>query len=163
MRLEEESGTKPIWFERGKYPTIKVSRRKKAVNFYGALNVKTGKCHLRDFPRQTSAYTVQFVDGLHKEYINRQKKRKVLLLWDGAPWHRGQMRTYLKGKHWLEIIPFPPYSPDLNPQEHVWKDGREHVAHNSELSLEDKALKFFQYIVSKKFSYTFMQKYFGVV
>lgn len=163
MRLTEESGIKPIWYERGKYPVVKVSRKKQAVNFYGALNVKTGKSHLRDFPRQTSFYTVQFLDGLYEEYIVRQKKQKIILLWDGAPWHFGQVRKYLKGKYWLEIVSFPPYSPDLNPQEHVWKDGREHVSHNSELSLEDKALKFFQHIVSKKFSYTFMQKYFGSI
>lgn len=163
MRLEEASGIKPIWYERGKYPTIKVSRKKKAVNFYGALNVKSGRCHMRDFERQTSKNSVLFLEGIRKTYIEQEKKRKVLLIWDGAPWHRGAVKEYLKGQHWLELMNFPPYSPDLNPQEHVWKDGREQTAHNSELPLEEKALRFFQYLVSKKFSYTFMQKYFGSV
>lgn len=163
MRLEEESGIRPIWYERGKYPVIRVSRKKKAVNFYGALNVKTGKCHLRDFPRQTSAYSVAFLEGLRRTYMEKEKKRKILLIWDGAPWHRGAVKEYLKGQSWLELLPFPPYCPDLNPQEHVWKDGRRHIAHNSELALEEKALRFFQHIVSKKFSYAFMQKYFGTI
>lgn len=28
----------------------------------------------------------------------------------------------------VELINFPPYSPDLNPQEHVWKEMRRDIA-----------------------------------
>lgn len=123
--------------------------------------MKTGKCHIRDFPRQTSYHTTTFLDLLYGVYVKRQKKRKVIMIWDGAPWHRGKVKTYLKSNKWLELMYFPPYSPDLNPQEHIWKAGKQQVAHNSELPLEEKALRFYQYIATNRFPSNFMQKYFG--
>ena len=57
---------------------------------------------------------------------------KLLILWDGASIHRGEaVRIFLATDHdqdlWLE--PFPPYAPDLNPDEGIW-----HYFKNVELS-----------------------------
>jgi transposase len=55
----------------------------------------------------------------------------LILFWDRAPWHRGQPIDHvLKENPRLEIIFFPTASPDLNPQEHVWKAVRKEVSHN---------------------------------
>lgn len=54
---------------------------------------------------------------------------------------------------------FPSYSPDMNPQEHVWKRGREACTHNSEDSFEIKVHKFYRYLITKKFRTNFLQKY----
>jgi len=41
----------------------------------------------------------------------------ILLFWDRAPWHRGKsIDKVLEENPRLEIIFFPPASPDLNPQ-----------------------------------------------
>ena len=157
-RVQTESDTTSIWYPKGKYPTIKVDQTKQALSFYGALNVATGECHALDAPRQTSASTVSFLRKLERMYQGKQ----VLLIWDGAPWHRGEVRQYLKQKHkqWqLELIYFPAYSPDLNPQEHVWKQTRKHTTHNSEQGFDDKCLNFYKYLVQTKFTSNFLQKY----
>ena len=69
-----------------------------------------------------SKNTVDVLRGLERAYPGKE----VLLLWDGAPWHRGEVRKYLaEPQKWqLEIMYFPAYHPDLNPQEHVWKEAR---------------------------------------
>jgi len=62
----------------------------------------------------------------------------ILLLWDrgptpaaGCPWHKGQkIRDFLAAHPRLQVLFFPPGCPDLNPQEHVWKDARQAVSHN---------------------------------
>jgi hypothetical protein len=55
----------------------------------------------------------------------------TLLLWDRAPWHRGQaIQQILTAHPQLEIVYLPPGAPDLNPQEHVWKAARGAVSHN---------------------------------
>lgn len=55
----------------------------------------------------------------------------ILLLWDRATWHRGpEITRLLEANPRLEIVWFPPGSPELNPQEHVWKAAREAVRHN---------------------------------
>ena len=50
-------------------------------------------------------------------------KRKILLIWDNAPWHKSQeVKDFLnteEGKR-LWVAQIPPYSPEFNPDEHVW-------------------------------------------
>ena len=54
---------------------------------------------------------------------------------------------------------FPPYSPDLNPQEYVWKEAKKNTCHNSELDFEDKLLNFWQFVTKTKFNTNFLNKY----
>lgn len=157
-RVEKESGAMRIWFPKGKQPTIKVEKDKEAISFYGALNVATGKEIVHQALRQTSEYTVKFLRKLEKIY----QGKKVLLIWDGAPWHRGKVKDYLKEKNkkWkLELMYFPPYSPDLNPQEQVWKKTREHCTHNNEDEFDVKVKKFCQFLKHTKFATNFLKKY----
>jgi transposase len=52
----------------------------------------------------------------------------VILFWDRAPWHRGKaIDQVLTENPRLEIIFFPTASPELNPQEYVWKSTRKEV------------------------------------
>ena len=41
---------------------------------------------------------------------------------DGAGWHRAKDLQIPEN---LRLLPLPPYSPQLNPVEHVWEDIRE--------------------------------------
>ncbi len=50
-----------------------------------------------------------------------------VMLLDGAGWHRA---TVLRVPSRLRLLPLPPYSPDLNPVEHVWKHLRENYFGN---------------------------------
>ena len=157
-KVQRESDLKAIWYLQGVQPTIRVEQVKEAHSFYGALNVRSGKCHLKDFTWQTSKNTVIFLEALEHIY----KGKDVLLIWDGAGHHRGEVKNYLKRKNkkWnLHIEYFPPYSPDLNPQEMVWKQGKANTAHNSEEEFQDKLYKFRQYIVKTKFKTNFLSKY----
>lgn len=157
-RLEKESEIKKIWYPRGKQPAIKVEQEKKAQSFYGAMNVKTGKVTALKAFRQTSDYTVKFLRKLEKQYAGK----KVLLLWDGAPWHRGKVKDYLKekGKKWrLEIMYFPAYSPKMNPQENVWKQSKGTCTHNSEDDFKARIKKFYAYLTRKRFNTNFLEKY----
>jgi transposase len=50
-------------------------------------------------------------------------KRKILLIWDNATWHKSQnvkdfLNTELGKRLWVTNI--PPYSPEFNPDELVW-------------------------------------------
>jgi transposase len=51
-------------------------------------------------------------------------KKKILVIWDGASIHRSEeVKSFLASMQdneiWLERI--PPYSPELNADEQVWK------------------------------------------
>lgn len=54
----------------------------------------------------------------------------ILLFWDRACWHRGpSVEQILKDNPSLEVVFFPVASPEMNPQEQVWKATRKAVSH----------------------------------
>ena len=85
----------------------------------------------------------------------------IVLFWDRAPWHRGKpIDKVLEENPRLEIIFFPTASPDLNPQEHVWKAVRKAVSHNHlEARLPELANRFLNKLNTSTFKSPFLDKY----
>jgi transposase len=55
---------------------------------------------------------------------------------------------------------YPPASPDLNPQEHVWKVARHHASHNHDCSkLTELAARFEYFLRANKFNYSLLEKF----
>jgi hypothetical protein len=50
-----------------------------------------------------------------------------IMLLDGAGWHRA---TALRVPQTIKLLPLPPYSPELNPVEHVWEWLRDNIFKN---------------------------------
>lgn len=58
------------------------------------------------------------------QHLLRRLPGKLLVIWDGAPIHRGTaVRTFLTAgaAARLQIEPLPGYAPDLNPDEGIWR------------------------------------------
>ena len=53
--------------------------------------------------------------------------RKVVVIWDGAPWHRAKSVQAKAKELGVELVWLPGYRPDLNPIEGLWKWMREEV------------------------------------
>ena len=64
-----------------------------------------------------------FVD----EVASRHAEANILMVVDGAGWHRSQD---LKMPSNLRLHLLPAYAPELNPVEHLWDDLREKSFHN---------------------------------
>ena len=98
--------------------------------------------------------------------INQNKKEKdkeyeglILICLDGAGFHRSiKLKDYLKQNHGIfELFRFPTYSPDLNPQEHVWKALRANLnkvkGKYTFSRTVDRACRF---LLTQKFDYKFV-------
>jgi transposase len=60
-----------------------------------------------------------------------QEHKRVVVLIDNAPWHRGQaIDEALRDNPHLEFYRLPSYSPQLNPIERFWKKLRRRATHN---------------------------------
>ena len=58
------------------------------------------------------------------KHLLRHLPGKLLVLWDGAPIHRGQpVKDFLAqgGAERIRLEHFPGYAPDLNPDEGIWR------------------------------------------
>ena len=77
-----------------------------------------------------------------------------MIFWDGAGWHRGsKAQEFIKEDKKIETIYFPKYSPEENPQEHVWKDTKDKIANIQFSSLDDLTHTFRRIIMSRNYPY----------
>lgn len=106
---------------------MRVATQRAHQHFYGALDVCSGHECALPLPQQSGEMTCHFLDHLQSVYPGRA----LLILWDRAKWHQGTVvRGYLSQHPHLQTFHFPPGSPHLNPQEHVWKRTRDALSHN---------------------------------
>lgn len=151
MVLSSQTTLQKIWLPKGKYPKVEINQKKENRSFYGFLNMKTEKQHVYKREKQNMYITTEILKKIRKLY----KDKKILILWDGAGWHRGsKVQEFIKKDKNIETIYFPPYSPEENPQEHVWKKGRSKITHNKFIKDIDKvADEFVNYLRKTKFNY----------
>jgi hypothetical protein len=90
---------------------------------YAAVDVVTGAMDSLILPYVNTDCMQVFVD----EVAARHPERRIVMVLDGAGWHRGQG---LKLPANLRLLSLPPYAPELNPVEHVWDELREKFFHN---------------------------------
>jgi transposase len=116
-----------VWSVVGQTPLIPSDPGRSMTHFYAALNLLTGQETVMRTQLMNSAVSALFLQKLLATYPDQP----ILLLWDRAKWHLGQaVKNLLQAHPNLELFFFPPASPELNPQEHVWKATREAISHN---------------------------------
>jgi transposase len=152
MVLSTKTTCQKLWLPKGEYPKILVSNEKKARSIYGFLNIKTGQETAFKTAWQNMFITAEVLGQLRQIY----QTEKILLLWDGPGSHRGsKVQAFLKSDGRIEVIHFPRYSPEQNPQEHVWREGRKEVTHNKYIANIDVTTdSFVKYLNATKFTYS---------
>lgn len=67
------------------------------------------------------------MDLFLKEIASRYSEERIVMIVDGAGWHKNQNSPLPSN---LRLVFLPPYAPELNPVEHIWDDLREKFFHN---------------------------------
>jgi putative transposase len=152
-----QATTMAVWAARGQTPHIRVHAGREKVNFYGTLNLRSGQQHVTRTLRMNAAMTAQHLQALLDAY----PEQPLLLLWDRAPWHRGQpIRDLLAANPRLELLALPVAAPDLNPQEQVWKATRRAVSHHHpHTCLSALAAAFEHHLTTTAFASSFLTRY----
>ncbi len=146
-----------VWSPTGQTPVVRADPGRAKTNFYGALNLQTGQEIAMRSDLMNAEISAQYLEMI----LEAHPDVPILLFWDRAPWHRGKPINKVLEEHpRLEIMFFPTASPDLNPQEHVWKAVRKQVSHNHlEARLPDLADRFLNKLQSTSFSSSFLDTY----
>ena len=127
MTLATQSTSGRTWSRIGRTPKHKTFGRHKGVKAFGAVSgagLFRYRVQLSYFSQETfRAFLVAFrssTDGY------------LILIIDGAPYHQGEaVRDFIQDpRNEIELYRLPSYSPELNPQEHVWKVFRKQYTHN---------------------------------
>ena len=135
----------PAWRESNSPP---LSAR---INWYGAYDFSQGFAFIWHEGKCNSEHTTQFLRRLVDQLD--ASGEQLVIIWDGAPWHRSQVSVTQAQELGIELLPLPAYSPDLNPIEGLWKWMREevtqHFCHDSLHDLFTDCLAFIERINSE--------------
>lgn len=57
------------------------------------------------------------------KHLRQETERKLLVIWDGCPIHRGAVTTFMSNgaAQYIHLEQLPAYAPELNPDEGVWQ------------------------------------------
>ncbi len=117
------------WALKGIGCVVKSPPTRKSLKVMGAVTVGNDpKFHFRFVPWFNTTTFLTFLDQL----LSRYKGKKIHLILDNAKYHKGpDVRKWLEGKEdRIELHYLPPYSPEFNATEYVWKETRRRTTHN---------------------------------
>jgi len=104
------------------------------LSFYGLYLYNEGQVRLWPCPRANGEHTIDVLRRLRTEV----PERPLIVLWDGAPYHRAQAVREVARTLDIELMPLPGSSPDRMPVEALWRWLREAVTyHHCHASAED--------------------------
>jgi transposase len=111
------------WCKKPLRPLVKAMLSHQYVYAYAAVSPQDGKLDSLVLPEVNGQWMQEFI----VEVASRYPKENIVMVVDGAGWHKSK-RFALPAN--LKLLFLPPYSPELNPQEHIWDELREKHFHN---------------------------------
>jgi len=116
------------WIKKGVRKEIPASTGRARVNLSGVVDVITHKVLVQEDDMLNAEATISFLRKLEDAYPT---KSKIHLFSDNARYYRNKSVTeYLKTSR-IRLHFLPPYSPNLNPIERLWKWMKECVLYNT--------------------------------
>ncbi len=115
------------WIEKGIRKPEKMTACQKRVNLIGALNLNNHEVQYRQVKWVNGESIKVFLQQLIDVNPNAEN---IHIIWDNAGYHKSEdIQLFIKG---TKITPhyLPPYSPNLNPIERLWKLMHEQVTYN---------------------------------
>jgi transposase len=117
------------YIKRGQQPLVLTPGKNVKYYVAGALNARTGKVVYSHGPKKNSGLFVDLLCALHRAY---RRARVIHVVLDNYIIHKSaqslEALTRLKGRVRLHFL--PPYSPEHNPIERLWKQLHDNVTRN---------------------------------
>jgi transposase len=120
------------WIRTGHDKSIETTGSRTRLNIVGAINLnQIGAAIVRRYDKVNSEYINLFLDELR---LKHDPDTRIHLVLDGAAYHRSNIVKDKAETLNIKLHYLPPYSPNLNPIERLWKVMNEHVRNNKYFS-----------------------------
>jgi transposase len=117
-RFGRISDPRRCWAPAGMRPEVEVQMVREYEYAFAAMSPHDGVLDTLVLPTVNAEAMSVFL----AEVAQRHPNELILMVLDGAGWHRAK-RLQVPAN--LRLIPLPPWSPQLNPVEHLWDEVRE--------------------------------------
>ena len=126
------------WAPRGVRPCVPSQIVREYTYVYAAVSPHDGTLDSLILPQVSEQAMSIFL----REVSNRHPDEFILMVMDGAGWHKAKALSVPAN---MALIFLPPYSPELNPVEHIWdhirEDGFRNKAFKSIEAVEDQLMQ----------------------
>ncbi|MGC8495193.1 MAG: IS630 family transposase [Syntrophobacteraceae bacterium] len=137
-RFGRISNPRRCWAPRGMRPSVPAQMVREYTYAYAAVSPHDGIMDSLILPEASERAMSIFL----REVSDRHAEDFILMVMDGAGWHKAQA---LKVPDNMALMFLPPYSPELNPVEHIWgsirKDDFSNAVFNSMEAVEDQLMR----------------------
>jgi transposase len=139
------------WIKKGKEQTLKTNTGRMRVNINGAYDIEYHKAIIREDESINSQSTI----ALLEQMLNEQPLGTLYIILDNAKYYRSQLvKSFLNQNKRIQFVFLPPYSPNLNLIERLWKFFKKHTTYNKYYEkfavFKEKCLDFFKNIDNYK-------------
>ena len=122
-RFGRISDVRHCWDKKPHRPMVRAMITQQYTYAYGAVSPVDGRFDSLILPYVNGECMQIFLDEIAARYPDEN----IVMVVDGAGWHRSEEIALADN---LRTVFLPPYSPELNPQGHVWDELREKFFHN---------------------------------
>jgi transposase len=115
------------WIRKGKDKLIATTASRTRVNLLGSINLETMEVTIAAYETIDSKAMERHFSSLRKKYPEAPKIHQIL---DRGPYNISKETKTAAEKYGIVLHHLPPYSPNLNPIERLWKVMNESVRNN---------------------------------
>jgi transposase len=116
------------WIKKGERKEIPANSGRSRINLSGMIDIISQKLIVQEDKTLNAAATISFFQKIEVAYPT---KKKIHLFSDNAGYYKNKdVLKYLETSR-IELHFLPPYSPNLNPIERLWKWMKERVMYNT--------------------------------
>lgn len=133
------------WCPKGSKPKVKSFPGRKSVAYSGFIIPETGELFVTKPEWFNYETTIQCIRDF-KESAPLEEGKRLCVVLDNAPWHKKALRLIQEDEQYKDLrdsitfLSLPPYSPDYNPIEQVWRVTRREKTHNRFWATLDKLM-----------------------
>ena len=116
------------WIKKGHDKAIETTGSRTRLNLVGAIDLNNlAGAQVKRYEKVNSETIQEFFTELRTENVSN---KRIHLILDGAGYHRAKVVKDKADELNIKLHFLPPYSPNLNPIERLWKVMNEHVRNN---------------------------------
>lgn len=124
---------KASWAPMGIRPIVGKQVVRQSFYVYCAVAPSLGKISSLILPFGNTDMMNLFLENVSNDF----RENQIIMQVDGAGWHRSKSLKIPKN---IYFIMQPPYSPEVNPTEHIWDEIREKYLHNKIFNSLDETM-----------------------
>jgi hypothetical protein len=134
--FRQDSTLHATWSRVAHPPEVPVTGQRKSVKILGAVEMYRARFHYR----RDKVFNADTYLGFVEEAVSPYRRRGAILVQDNASYRKETdvWAWFSRNRSWLDVHQLPPYSPQFNPTERLWKHTRKNGTHNRYFINEDE-------------------------